>query len=73
MEKLNKQLHDSSKERIDLECDACLIIVDAIQFLARLNSSEDEVATVATWLCINLNIEVSFICVQGVEEFKVSR
>ena len=73
VEKLNKQLHDPSKERIDLDCDACKIIVDAIQFLARLDASEDEVATVATWLCINLNIEVSYICQQGVQEFKVRR
>lgn len=72
VEKLNKLLHDPSKERIDLDCDACKIIVDAIQFLARLNASEDEVAAVATWLCINLNIEVSYICQQGVHEFKVS-
>ena len=72
VETLNKQLHDPSKERIDLDCDACKIIVDAIQFLARLNASEDEVAAVATWLCINLNIEVSYICQQGVQEFKVS-
>ena len=73
VEKLNTLLHDPSKERIDLDCDACKIMVDAIQFLARLNASEDEVAAVATWLCINLNIEFSYICQQGVQEFKVSR
>jgi len=35
IDELNKQLHDPAKERIDLDCHACLILVDAIQFLAR--------------------------------------
>ena len=73
LEKLSKQLHDPSKERIDLDCDACILIVDTIQRLARENVSEDEVATVATELCIKLQIErANFICRQGVQEFKVS-
>ena len=73
LEKLSKQLHDPSKERIDFDCDACILIVDTIQRLARENASEDEVATVATELCIKLQIErANFICRQGVQEFKVS-
>lgn len=73
VEKLRKQLHDPSKERIDLACDACVIMVDAIQYLARLNSSEDDVATVITKLCKFLKIEKDpLICSQGVQEFKVS-
>ena len=46
--------------------------VDTIQRFARENASEDEVATVVTDLCINLQIEANFICRQGVQEFKVS-
>ena len=72
LEELSKQLHDPSKELIDLDCDTCKVIVDTIQFLARQNASEDEIVTVATELCILLKIEDKSICTQIVQEFKVS-
>lgn len=71
-ETLNKQLHDSSKERIDLDCDACKILVDMIQFLARLNSSEDEIAAALAKYCIDRKLEDNLVCTQVVQEFKVS-
>jgi len=72
VEKLSKQLHDPAKERIDLDCDACVVLVDAIQFLARENKSEDEIVDVATELCIKLGIEDKLVCTQAVREFKVN-
>ena len=72
VEELNKQLHDPSKELIDLDCDACVIIVDTIQLLARQNASEDEIATTVTKLCMLFKIEDNLLCTQGVQEFKVS-
>ena len=72
VETLSKQLHDPSKELIDLECDACVVIVDTVQFLARRNASEDEIVTTITELCILLKLEHNLICIQGVQEFKVS-
>ena len=71
-EELNKRLHDPSKERIDLDCDACVILVDLIQFLARRNTSEDEIVTTLTKFCIEKKIEDNLVCTQIVREFKVS-
>lgn len=72
VEELNKRLHDPSKERIDLDCDACVILVDLIQFLTRLNSSEDEIATAITKFCIQHKLEDNLVCTQVVREFRVS-
>lgn len=72
VEELSKQLHDPSKELIDIDCDACVIIVRTIQLLARQNASEDDIAKAATELCILLKIEDKSICTQAVQEFKVS-
>ena len=71
-EELNKRLHDPSKERIDLDCDACVILVDLIQFLARRNTSEDEIVITLTKFCIEKKIEDNLVCTQIVREFKVS-
>ena len=77
IEKLSKQLHDSSKERIDLDCDFCRIIVDTIQFLTTQNATENEVANaITTLVCPYLNksqtVHVAdFICQQIIQEFKV--
>ena len=72
VEELNKRLHDPSKERIDLDCDACVILVDLIQSLTRLNTSEDEIATAITKFCIQHKLEDNLVCTQVVREFKVS-
>ena len=50
----------------------CVVLVDAIQFLARENKSEDEIVDVATELCIKLGIEDKLVCTQAVREFKVN-
>ena len=74
VEELSKQLHDLSKERIDLDCDACKVLVDTIQFLARQDATEDVIATVATEFCIKFlskHFDKS-VCTQAVQEFKVS-
>lgn len=71
-EELNKRLHDPSKERIDLDCDACVILVGLIQLLARLNSSEDEIASAVTKYCIQKKLEDNLVCTQVVREFRVS-
>ena len=71
MEKLSKQLHDPSKERIDLDCDACVVMVDLIQSLARQNASEAEMVHGVTKFCIDLKIEDNLVCTQVVREFKV--
>ena len=72
VEELRKQLHDPTKERIDLDCDACVVIVDVIQFLVRQNADEEEIAKAVTELCITLKIEDNLVCTQIVQEFKVS-
>ena len=72
VEELRKQLHDPTKERIDLDCDACVLMVDVIQFLVRQNANEEEIAKAATELCIQLKIEDKSVCTQGVQEFKVN-
>ena len=72
VEKLNRELHDLSKECIDLDCDACIILVDIVQFLARSNSSEDEIVTVLTKFCIQAKLEDHLVCTQITREFKVS-
>ena len=69
---LSKRLHDPTKERIDLECDACEVVVDAIQSLVRSNASEDTIVSVAIKLCIDLKIKDSLVCNGIVPEFKVS-
>ena len=71
VEELSKRLHDPSKERIDLDCDACVAVVDLIQFLIRQNASEEEMVHGVTIFCINLKIEDNLVCTQVVREFKV--
>ena len=71
-EELRKRLHDPTKERIDLDCDACVIIVDLIQALARTNTSEDDIANTLALVCIQLKLEDHLVCTQVVQEFKVS-
>ena len=73
MEELSKRLHDPSKERIDLDCDACVVVVDLIQFLARQNASEAEMVHGVTRFCIDLKIEDNLVCTQVVQEFKVNQ
>jgi len=72
IDELNKQLHDPTKERIDLDCDVCVLLVDAIQFLARENFTEDTIVSVLTKLCIELKIQDKLVCRGIVPEFKVS-
>ena len=69
---VNEGLHHSSKERIDLDCDACLILVDMAQFLVRQNASEDEITNAITKYCIQNKLEDTLVCTQVVREFKVS-
>ena len=63
---------DSSKEPLDLACDACKVSVDVIQCLVRGNSSEDTIVKVATELCNNIPHVDSLVCKGIVPEFKVS-
>lgn len=72
IEELREQLHDPAKERIDLACDACVLFVDALQSLVRLNYSEDMIASVLTKLCTSLKVEDRLVCTGIVPEFKVS-
>lgn len=72
IEELSKKLHDPTKERIDLACDACEVMVDAVQHLVRSNLSEDAIAAVLTKLCILFKVEDSLVCTGIVPEFKVS-
>ena len=72
IEELSKRLHDPAKERIDLACDTCDVLVDAIQFLVRSNTSEDTIVSVLAKLCTVLKVEDSLVCKGIVPEFKVS-
>lgn len=72
VEELSKQLHDPAKERIDLACDTCKVMVDVIQYLASRNTSEDTIVSVLTKLCVALKVEDSLVCDGIVPEFKVS-
>ena len=72
VEAIRNRLHDATKERIDIACDACEVMVDAIQHLARSDISEDAVVTILTKLCVLLKIEDSVVCTGIVPEFKVS-
>ena len=72
VEELTKRLHDPAKERIDLACDACDVMVDAIQSLARSGVSEDVIVAVLKKLCVILKIEDSLVCNGIIPEFKVS-
>jgi len=72
VDKLYKELHDVSKERIDVECDACALVVDAIQELVRSNTTEEEVVKTATYLCEKLQIQDKLVCSGIVPEFRVS-
>ena len=69
---LYKQLHDPAKELIDLDCDLCEILVDAIQCWAKENRSESEIVSLATEVCIKLNVQDHLVCDGIVPEFKVS-
>ena len=69
---LSKQLHDPSKERIDFDCDACVVAVELIQFLVKQNASVKEIVHGVTEFCIDLKIEDNLVCTQIVREFKVS-
>ena len=55
----------------DLECEACKIIVAALQDLLEKNSSEEEIVKVITTICIDLKIEDENVCTLVVPEFKV--
>ena len=72
VEELSKQLHDPAKERIDLACDTCKVMVEAIQYLASMNTPEDTIVSVLTELCILFKVEDSLVCSGIVPEFKVS-
>ena len=70
--KFSKQLHDPSKERIDFDCDACVAVVDLVQFLINQNTSVEEIVHGVTAYCIDAKIEDNLVCTQIVREFKVS-
>jgi len=72
VDKLYKELHDPSKERIDVECDACTLVVDAVQSLVRENKSEEEIVKMLTFLCEKLKIQDKLVCSGIVPEFRVS-
>ena len=72
VEAIRTRLHDPTKERIDLACDACEVMVDAIQHLARSDVSEDAIVAVLTKLCVLFKIEDSLVCNGICPEFKVS-
>jgi len=71
VDKLYEVLHDPTKERIDIECDACVLVVDAIQSLARENKTEEEILKTATFLCEKLKIQDKLVCTGIVPEFRV--
>ena len=72
----NSLLKSLSESRLrgpaDLECDACKVVVTALQQLLLSNSSENEIVDVITKLCIALQIEDQNVCTLGVLEFKVN-
>ena len=72
----NSLLNSLSESRLrgpaDLECDACKVVVTALQQLLLTNSSENEIVDVITKLCIALQIEDQNVCTLGVLEFKVN-
>ncbi|XP_065888775.1 sphingomyelin phosphodiesterase-like isoform X2 [Dysidea avara] len=61
---------DPAKDRIDVECDSCILVVETIQFLFRENRSEDEIVDAAIELCTRLHIEDKYVCSGIVPEFK---
>ena len=72
VDRLYKELQDPSKDRIDVECDACVLIVCTIQALARENRTEEEIVTTATYLCEKLTERGKLVCSGIVPEFRVS-
>ena len=54
VDELYKQLHDPTKDKIDVECETCFVVVEVIQTLVRENKSEDEIVEAAIELCISL-------------------
>jgi len=71
-DELYKQLHDPAKRKIDVECETCFLVVEVIQFLARENRSEDEIAEAVLELCISLQMADQLVCSEIIPEFKVS-
>ncbi|XP_065887574.1 sphingomyelin phosphodiesterase-like [Dysidea avara] len=70
VDRLYKELQDPSKDRIDVECDACVLIVCTIQALARENRTEEEIVTTATYLCEKLTERGKLVCSGIVPEFR---
>ena len=54
-----------------LECDACRIIVDAIDTLFSENKTTEDIVAVITDICIELQIEDRNVCTLVVKEFQV--
>jgi len=76
IKRLDLELQDAAKELkkelIDHDCEACLVTVGAIQFLARENFTEDTIVDVLTKLCIKFKIKDKLVCRGIIPEFKVS-
>jgi len=76
IKRLDLELHDAAKEikkeLIGHDCEACLLIVEAIQHLARKNFTEDTIVDVVTKLCIKYKIKDKLVCSGIIPEFKVS-
>ena len=53
-------------------CTTCKIIVKGLQYLVRLNSSEEEIVRFATYVCKEFGIEDGRVCRSITMEFKVS-
>ena len=52
-------------------CDACKIIVGALDYLFMENKTQDEIVEVITDICIGLHIEDRNVCTLVVKEFQV--
>jgi len=72
VDELYKQLHDPNKDKIDVECETCFVVVEVIQTLVRENKSEDEIVEAAIELCISLQKADQLVCSEIVPGFKVS-
>ena len=56
-----------------LTCDLCKTIADILQDMFAQNKTEDEVADVATKICIDFHIQDRNVCTLVIPEFKVQQ
>lgn len=54
-----------------LECDACLVAVEALKIYSETGRSKKEIVELATRICIVFKIEDKRVCTDIVQEFKV--